>query len=148
MALQPWSPDDLKAVIVLRDAGKTSAQIAAIVNRTRSAVLGAAHRERLKTEGPAGSKRKRLEFGKGIKRPEQLTPDVSSKRFNESQEQPPTAVAVYEIKSRQCHWPLGLFQDKVDFFCGAETSNFTRSYCDAHHKRAWFPRVKKAGGCD
>ncbi len=43
---------------------------------------------------------------------------------------------LWELRTNDCHWPLGKLSEAVEYFCGAPTKPGC-PYCPEHRKRAF-----------
>lgn len=134
------SPQMIKKILDMWKAGKTGGQIAEVVNKTRSSVMGIIHRARRNGQTAAPRVGERNKFRK--------KPEIKNKRIlreiklglRETPEIPAYAYApvtnghvgvnILDLKTDSCRYIVRKDDVWNTFYCGAPITK--GSYCDCH----------------
>ena len=120
MSGAPWTDERLARLKALRDDGLSAAKIAAKLGGiTRNAVIGKLYRLSRRDQKPKPP----------VKPISAVAPKPPTAPVIDSTLHGKSTVTLFELNSRNCHWPLD-----VDF-CGADAVD-GKSYCAHHHRMA------------
>jgi GcrA cell cycle regulator len=136
----------------------SASTIAAELGTTRSACLGKLNRlGLLKASGPREKRQLAPRAPRApmlkvngseapVRKPEPLPdppPIVLAPRREEPPPAPGEGVTLVELRLESCRWPMGNPLEESFRFCGQHRIG-TGPYCEAHHKVAFTPNVKRA----
>lgn len=130
-----WTPERIAQLIKLHPT-HTGTEIAKIMETTKGAVVGKAHRLGLPpkkhTPGP------RINANRHVARKKQLQRPTFKPRPNNK-----PLVPLADL-GNGCPWPYGDPQDDDFGFCGQEKDG-KKAYCAEHNERAYLPKKKRSG---
>lgn len=132
-----WTPEDDATLLRLRAQGRTSAEIARELGRTRNAICGRAKRIGAATPAkpPAQPRKARKSRAKPVEQRiahSAIELRRAKRGFGPLPDSRP--VSLVNVRSYHCRWPI----DGEDFrFCGAVQAEGRTSYCAAHTAMAW-----------
>lgn len=126
-----WTDERVALLKRLWGEGKTAAEIASELGGvTRNAVIGKAHRLKLSNRvSPIQQNKKPITAAK---------PAAPEKKIRQTLEQDNNrqGIAMLDLDSRACRWPLGDPRDEKFSFCGDGIAEGL-PYCEAHAKVAY-----------
>lgn len=170
MPSTPWPDEDVEQLkqLVADEACHSSADIAALMGRTRNSIIGKCLRLGLvlknvsfRSPNYRPKAKKRGQHGGG------LVAAISKRRFDPKAEatddlalpdnESPCSVSILGLDSGKCAWPLGDPRDTALRYCGAavmirevRVHNFAElrpsSYCARHHRLAYIPLTARPRG--
>ena len=135
---KPWPPEIVERAEALWAEGRTGSQIAAELGITRNAVIGHAHRHdwpkhfqnpKIGREPRAARTIKRAQAAATKLAQPMPLPPVESQSLAHP-------VALIDLKSNGCHWPLGGATGDHWFYCGAKVAP-GYSFCEPHCRLAY-----------
>lgn len=154
-----WTDERVEQAAMLWNDNKTAAQIAVIMDVTRNAIIGLAHRRPkmfkekfsgINTGRAKGVRKPRVRTTPQVRKPkvelvssptddmiieEFVTPAVMALVFDASRL--PFAKSMVELAPCECRWPVT--RSGPHLFCAESTSGV---YCDHHETRAHPPRAE------
>lgn len=156
MLERPWTEEERSALIDLARAGSTAAQVATKLKRTRSSVLGFAHRQfggyrvvkpedlkplHVKPPKKNGRRDGLSPTGRSLKR---LGPEVLDSVLPKVEPLPDTKpVRFLNIGRFQCRYIVSdKFRDPNPLMCAAPVKG-TGSWCEHHHRVVFAPLTRK-----
>ena len=127
-----WTDERVSLLKKMWGEGKTAAEIAKELGGvTRNAVIGKAHRLKLSNRVSPIQQNKKPATVK----PQGVSPEKKIQKIME-QDNHRVGVALIELNSRMCHWPLGDPRDDNFSFCGGHAIEGL-PYCGDHAKVAY-----------
>jgi GcrA cell cycle regulator len=145
-----WTEAELQRLRDLWAAGKTAQEIAdELGNKTRSAVLGRAHRSKLPTRiSPVKQKAIEKKTEKRVKKTAAAPVLFETAPPCATLDKPPAnLVSLLDLKTGQCAWPYGDPKESGFGFCG-QSCQAGSQYCAGHHKRVFQPAWRKDNQID
>lgn len=146
----PWTEQEHALLVEQARDGKSAAQIAKMLDRSRSAVIGRVHRHNLKLRGKGkrGQDKPKAAIAQPAKQPHVHPGNIARKResraFDPGEVAPvkiePTvfecrAVALADLSPGECKWPVNdAAVGEVHLFCGNRAD--MGSYCRSHWERS------------
>jgi hypothetical protein len=124
-----WTTKDDDRLRKLWEAGKTGSEIGAIMGNSRSSILARARRINLPSRQPTGGKPPKPR-NPAIHYNWEQRAEVANKLYG-------TGKALIDLKTSECHWPVGDIKSGLTF-CGAAAKP-GKPYCEKHHACATKP---------
>jgi GcrA cell cycle regulator len=132
-----WTPERVELLKQLWAEGHSASQIAKQFPHagfTRSSVIGKAHRLKLAARAPRRAQRR---ANGAPKPPAPALPQRKPPSLPQPSPQAPRMreLALFKLKARQCHWPLGEWFEPPRLFCAAD-ADWGEVYCPFHQRLA------------
>ena len=137
-----------EVIIRMWNAGDAASDIAAVLNRTRNAVIGRIYR--LRSAGVMLRKRDQKKKTVKPKNPDWKEVEIKSKqarlktRRRKIPEKPAEYLTIIELNFNNCRYIIGEPHGVHTIYCSAEV--YSRSYCKKHHDLCYYnppPRLKR-----
>lgn len=153
----------VETAVSMVESGKSAAEIARVVNKTRSSVCGRLFRMGIKLKGKSGG----ASQARNVERRAKPAPKPRAAPHFRRYEPPvprkveplipfelpvvarggnppaSTSAAVLELQKHECKYPIGDPGEPGFSFCRAPVRGEGSTYCAAHHAICWVPHVRK-----